>query len=105
MTAGRYDSRIGRCRIALDTLETVVGYGSSVADVRQAFASKNDREAMTKRARADLVRLAVRHYTPLAHHLDDNGAPESFSRQDALFILSAAAGAIWGAAAELRKHV
>ena len=105
LIAGRYDACVGRCRIVLDTLETVVGYGSSVADVRQAFASKNDREVMTKRARADLVRLAVRHYTHLAHHLDDNGAPESFSRHDALFILSAAAGAIWGAAAELSKHV
>ena len=40
----------------------------------QAFASKNDREAMTKRVWADLVCLAVRHYTHLAHHLDDNGA-------------------------------
>jgi hypothetical protein len=104
LIAGRYDSCIGRCRIAMDALEAVVGYGSAVADVRQAFASKNEREAMAKRARADLVRLAVRHYTHLAHHVDDNGAPESFSRQDALFILSATAGAVWDATAELRKR-
>jgi hypothetical protein len=104
LIAGRYDSCIGRCRIAMDALEAVVGYGSAVVDVRQAFASKTDREAMAKRARADLVRLAVRHYTHLAHHVDDNGAPESFSRQDAMFILSATAGAVWDATAELRKR-
>jgi hypothetical protein len=64
----------------MDTLEAVIGYETAVGDVRQAFAAKNDREAMPKRARADLVRLAVRHYTHLAHHVDGKGAPESFSR-------------------------
>jgi hypothetical protein len=103
LLAGRYDACIGRCRIAMDALEAVVGYGTAVADVRQAFAAKTDRETMTKRARADLVRLAVRHYTHLAHHVDDRGAPELFSRQDALFILSCTAGAIWDAAAVLRQ--
>lgn len=104
LIAGRYDACIGRCRIAMDALEAVVEYGTVVADVRQAFATKNDREAMPKRARADLVRLAVRHYTHLAHHVGNSGAPELFSRQDALFILSAVAGTVWDAAAELRRR-
>lgn len=103
LLGGRYDACIGRCRNAMDALEALVGYGTAVADVRQAFATKTDRETMTKRARADLVRLAVRHYTHLAHHVDDQGAPELFSRQDALFILSATAGAIWDAATVLRQ--
>jgi hypothetical protein len=74
LIGARYDACIGRCRIAMDALETIVGYGSPIADARQAFASKADREAMTKRARADLVRLAVRHYTHLAHHVGGAGA-------------------------------
>jgi hypothetical protein len=105
LIAGRYDATVGRCRIAMDAMEAVVGYESAIADVRQAFASKSDRADMTKRSRADLVRLAVRHYTHLAHHVDGAGAPESFSRQDALFILSAASGTLLDATAERRKRV
>ena len=104
LIAGRYDSTVGRCRMVMDAVEAVVEYESATANIRQAFSSKSEiREAMTKRERADLVRMAIRHYTHLAHHVD-SGVPESFSRQDALFILTAAAGSVWDAAAEHRNR-
>lgn len=42
LIAGRYDSTIGRCRIAMDAVEALVSYASAPADVRQAFAAKKD---------------------------------------------------------------
>jgi hypothetical protein len=104
LIAGRYDSTVGRCRMAMDAVEAVVEYESATANIREAFSSRSEiREAMTKRERADLVRMAIRHYTHLAHHVD-SGVPESFGRQDALFILTAAAGSVWDAAAQLRNR-
>ena len=50
---------------------------------------------MPKRARSELVRAAIRHYTHLAHHVDAAGTPESFSRHEATFILAAATSVIW----------
>jgi hypothetical protein len=104
LIAGRYDSTVGRCRMAMDSVEAVVRYESAMANIRETFSSKSEiREAMTKRSRADLIRMAIRHYTHLAHHVD-SGPPESFGRHEALFILTAAAGSVWDAAAQLRNR-
>lgn len=106
LIAGRYDSTVSRCRAALDTMNTVLKTDSPSPDVAQVFSSgRASREAMTKHARAQLVRIAVRHYTHLAHHVDPNGLPEFFSRHDALFILAATAGSVWDAAGELIQRV
>ena len=102
LIGGRYDSVVSRCRMAMDALDKAVPSENGAEKLIEVFSQ--GRKAMSKRARADLVRLAVRHYTHLAHHVDSDGSPESFSRQDALFILTAAAGAIWDAAAELRRR-
>lgn len=100
LTAGRYDATVSRVRLAMDSLDTFLG-GASSADAMHAFAANRDsREGMSKRARADLVRVAVRHYTHLAHHVAQDGYPESFSRHDAIFVLGAAAAAIWDAIGE-----
>lgn len=44
---------------------------------------------------------AVRHFSHLAAHVDQQGAPETFSRQDALFILTAAAEVLWDATSRI----
>jgi hypothetical protein len=57
---------------------------------------------MTKRERAQLVGVAVRHYTNLAHHLNSSALVEVFSRQDAQFILAATSAMVWDAIGEFK---
>lgn len=100
LLAGRYDTTVMRCRRAMESVGMLVSDQPGPGRIRGAFAeSKSSREGMTKFERAELVRGAIAHYCNLAHHMDGDGAPECFSRQDALFILSAAAGVIWEAGA------
>ena len=98
LLAGRYDTTVMRCRRAMESIGSLVSEEASQGRIRRAFAeSKASREAMTKFERAELVRGAVAHYSNLAHHMDGDGAPECFSRHDALFILTSAAGILWEA--------
>jgi hypothetical protein len=86
----------------MDAIDAATGEQSRSA-VIQAVANAETRKAMSKRQRADLVRMAVRHYTHLAHHTNDEGSPNVFSREDALFVLTAAAAALWDAVGKLMK--
>jgi hypothetical protein len=105
LIAGRYDSTVGRCRIAMDAIDAVVKPESTLGQTIQSLsANRETLTGMTKRARGDLVRMVLRHYTHLAHHVDSGGGPESFSRHDALFILTATAGVIWDAVGELQRR-
>jgi len=97
LIAGRFDGTVARVRLAMDTIDTVLGFSSRAQVLQQFTGGSATREQMSKRARADLVRIAVRHYTHLAHHVSDSGVPESFSRQDAQFALAGATAAIWDA--------
>ena len=102
LLAGRYDTTVMRCRRAMESVGTQVSDDAGQGRIRKAFAeSKSSREAMTKFDRAELVRGAIANYSNLAHHMDGDGAPECFSRQDALFVLTAAAGVIWEASARI----
>ena len=58
---------------------------------------------MTPGQRAELVRLAVHHFAHPALHEEPGKPAEVYSRQDALFILSAAAGVVWEALARHRE--
>jgi len=98
LIAGRYDATVMRCRRAMDGIGTHL-VGADPERIWERFASA--RGAMTKSERAELVRLAVRHFSHLAAHVDQQGAPETFSRQDALFILTAAAGVLWDATSRI----
>jgi hypothetical protein len=40
LIAGRYDSTVGRCRMAMEAVEAFVKYESAPANVRQAFSEK-----------------------------------------------------------------
>lgn len=99
LIGARYGATVGNCRMAMDSLLPLTD-ATTTDGIRQAFAGNREiREAMTTGQRAELVRLAVRHFAHPAHHVGANGAPEVFSRHDALFILTAAAGVIWEAIA------
>lgn len=105
LIAGRYNAAVGSCRLAMESVGPLVLSESSQNRVSKAFAESEDsRRAMTTADRAELVRMAVRHFCNPAHHVGENGAPEVFSRQDALFILTATAGVIWEAIAQLRTR-
>lgn len=95
LIAGRYTPAVGDCRLAMDSLHPLAD-DATEKSIRTAFA-EDSRKKMTTAQRAELVRLAVRHFTHPAHHADPAQPPEIFSRQDALFILSAAAGVVWEA--------
>lgn len=103
LIAGRYTSAVGDCRLAMDSLPPLTDDAKD-REIRSNFAASEEiRRGMTTGHRAQLVRLAVRHFAHPAHHADPSQPPEVFSRQDALFILSAAAGVVWEAISRLRE--
>lgn len=103
LIAGRYDAAVRACRMAMESVGAMTGDEATQTKIARAFAGpREEREAMGRGERAELVRLAVRHFTNPAHHVGEDGAPEEFSRHDALFILAAAAGVIWEAIARAR---
>lgn len=102
LIAGRYNATVGSCRLAMESVGPLVSSEPSQNRISKAFAESEDsRRAMSTSDRAELVRMAVRHFCNPAHHVGQNGSPEVFSRHEALFILTAAAGVIWEAIAQL----
>lgn len=98
LLAGRYDSAVASCRRAMESVGGMAPHESAQGQIWGVITQgKERRAAMTKSERAELVRMAVRHFSHPAHHVG-----ESFSRHDALFILTAAAGVIWEALSQVR---
>ena len=103
LIAGRYTDAVGACRLAMESLHRLTDDATAKA-IRAVFAeSKETREKMTLGQRAELVRLAVHHFTCPAHHEEPGKPAEVYSRQDALFILSATAGVVWEALGRHRE--
>jgi len=97
LIAGRYADAVRVCRLAMESLLPLTDDAAGKA-IRIAFAgAENVRRQMTTAQRAELVRLAVHHFANPAHHEEPAKPSEVYSRQDALFILSAAAGVVWEA--------
>ena len=98
LVGGRWDAAVRNIRLAMDVAETIVPYTHSRGDLYESFARKESRDSMGRRARADLVRLAIRHCTHLSHHLDPaTGVPALFNRYEATFIVAAAAASLMDA--------
>ncbi len=96
LIAGRYTDAVRDCRLAMDSLHPLDDATAKV--IKDTFAGPIDiRKKMSLGQRAELVRLAVQHFTHPAHHEEPGKSREIYSRQDALFVLSAAAGVIWEA--------
>jgi hypothetical protein len=91
-------------RTIMDSLATSSGEKDAIRAAASKFReSRETRESMTKRERALLVHDAVRHYTHLAHHVDEsNGSAEWYSRGDAIFVLTLATAAFSEAVARHR---
>ena len=103
LIAGRYTDAVGVCRLAMESLHPLTDDAKPKA-IRAVFAeSKEAREKMALGQRAELVRLAVHHFTCPAHHEEPGKPAEVYSRQDALFTLTAAAGIVWEALGRHRE--
>ena len=100
LIAGRYTDAVGVCRRAMESLHPFTDDATATA-IRTAFAAA--RKKMTLGERAELVRLAVHHFAHPAHHEEPGKPAEVYSRQDALFVLSAAAGIVWEALGRHRE--
>lgn len=93
LIAGRYDSVIARCRQALESIRSVLGQKESIEGALDKFC-KGPRKTMTKHERELLVGEAARHYAHLAHHVDQAGEQQWYSRGDANFLLAITAAMI-----------
>lgn len=93
LIGGRYDSVVARCRQALESLRTVLGQKEGIDGVLEKFC-KGPRKAMTKHERELLIGEAARHYAHLAHHTDQVGEQQWYSRGDAIFLLAITAATI-----------
>ena len=83
---GNYDEVVGSCRKAL---EDIRADGEEIAKARDAFVTT--RREMSKRERLIYALDALEHYTHPAQHVE---GLESYSRDDAIFILGAVISAV-----------
>lgn len=97
LMGGRYTEAVGACRKAVESLRPAVDDPKAKV-IRTTFAGPEEaRRNMSPGERIELVRLAVQHFTHPAHHAESGKPREIYSREEALFVLSAAAGVIWEA--------
>ncbi|MBX9871229.1 MAG: hypothetical protein K2X75_04460 [Burkholderiaceae bacterium] len=89
---GRYDAAISDCRLALDGIIKSTGVEPKLRELLQAPSVK--RVDMSKIERELLLLNALRNYTHMAHHLDPNGKPEYYSRDDAALVVSTTAALV-----------
>lgn len=102
LIAGQYDDVVSRCRKALDSVQATLGEKELTARVVERF--QNARRSMTKLERELLVAEAVRNYCHPAHHVDDDGEPEWYSRSDATFLLALASAVVCSAVGRLEAQ-
>lgn len=89
---GRFDAVVSECRLAIESAGLATGEQPAIAATTQKL--KSAKREMTKLEREFSLMEAVRHYTQLAHHVDDRGAAEYYSRDDANMLLATAAALI-----------
>jgi hypothetical protein len=98
---GDFDNVVSLARKVLDSLVATSGERDRIRDATIKFREgRESRESMSKQERALLLQDTIRHYTHLAHHVEeDSGAPHLYSRNDAVFVLTLATAAFSEAAA------
>ena len=95
LLAGRYDGVVADCRMAIESTRTAAGEDTASGDALGQF--RGDRAArigMSKLQREFVLAEAVRHYSHLAHHVNDHGGSEYFSRDDAHLLLATASAVV-----------
>lgn len=91
---GEYDSAVGACRQAIESVWTANELQTDAIRVRSAFCSPGDRKSMSKFDRQLLLGEALRHYTHPAHHVTGNGDAAIFSKSDAALAIATAAALV-----------
>jgi hypothetical protein len=92
---GEDSAAVAECRRALESVWKSQGLEQSAGDARKALSANMDvRKAMGKRERQLALGEALRNFTHPAHHVQEDGRPEDFSRADAALAVSVTAGLI-----------
>ena len=89
---GRFDAVVSECRLAIESAAQATGEKPAIDAT--ALKLKTAKRDMTKLEREFSLMEAVRHYTQLAHHVDDRGAAQYYSRDDANMLLATAAALV-----------
>lgn len=96
---GRFDAVVSECRLAIESTGLAAGEQPAITvAAKKMNAAKRE---MTKLEREFALQEAVRHYTQLAHHVDERGAAEYYSRDDANMLLAIAAALVSAALARV----
>lgn len=100
---GHYDSVVADCRLAIESAQSSSGDRELAEEVFRKLQKQADGgwRKLSKLERELLIGHVARHYAHLAHHVDDAGQPEIYSRDDALFSLSVAAAVVSSCARRL----
>ncbi|MET3233309.1 UNVERIFIED_ORG: hypothetical protein ABIC54_005520 [Burkholderia sp. 1263] len=86
LATGEYDAVVSICRQALDSLAVIVDGRDSVLTARASKPARAREHSKLQRALA--IFESVRNYSHLAHHVDELGRPEIYSRREASMILT-----------------
>jgi HEPN domain-containing protein len=97
LSNGEYDAVVARCRLAIESAQKILGDEAATRDAMSLY--QKHRVSMSTLQREQMIREAVRNYTHLAHHVDNEGGVEQYGRSDATFLLTMAAAVITRAAA------
>lgn len=87
---GDYSACVASCRTVIEELGHQKYEGKDWA-IPLLKRLANDRNNMTKTDREAALWGALRHYTHLAHHEDNEGSTSNHSRPEAQFVLTLAA--------------
>lgn len=97
---GRYDEVVSVSRKLMESIRDALGQRPAIESALQKF--KDNKAGMSKSERSMMVQEVLRHYSHPAHHVDkEDGAPEFYSRTDAMFILATSAAVFAEAIARL----
>lgn len=97
---GEYDSSVGECRRALESVWKAGKLEEPARNARSALATMEERKSMSKRERQLALGEAVKNFTQPAHHVD-GGDPEIFSRLDAALAVASTAALVSSLAAAI----
>jgi hypothetical protein len=92
---GHYDVTIQKCRFIFDRMKEFLKDKKAIGKANDMFC-QGGRKDMGKRERTNLIRNTIHHFTHLAHHPheDNEGNDITFTRQDAVLILSQTASLV-----------
>lgn len=94
LQSGEYDACIAECRRAMESLWKAAEVQEAAKAARAALGHHTKRRAMTKIDRTLAMGEALIAFTQPAHHVNDDGDLEIFSRADATLALATAASLI-----------